>query len=158
MKDKITKFKLFFDFEKEIEYINKMNKEGWKLVYIKAGCLFTFVIAYPDEYVTILHADKKENLSSVAAFAAQCGYESIPHTMDGVGDVIYLTGKKDEVSADFLSDNESKLRVSQIFLNRYKTFVIAYSILAIVLLLETLFILWLFSPDYIDGVTIPIIV
>lgn len=30
-KDKITVFKGFFDLEKEINWINEMNKKGWKL-------------------------------------------------------------------------------------------------------------------------------
>lgn len=124
MKDKMTKFKGYFDFDKEIEYINKMNKEGWKLVYIKAGCLYTFVKTQPDEYITILHADKKESIASVAAFAAQYGYENIPHTMDGVGDVMYLTGRKSEVSDEFLSDNESKLTVNRIMLKKFRTFTV----------------------------------
>lgn len=59
-KDKITVFKGFFDLEKEINWINEMNKKGWKLVYIKCGSLYTFVKTEPDEYVTILHAEDKE--------------------------------------------------------------------------------------------------
>ncbi len=129
MKDKITKCRSYFDFDKEINYINKMNKEGWKLVYIKAGIFYTFVRTQPDEYTTILHADKKENLARVAAFAAQCGYENIPHTMDGVGDIMYLTGKKREVSDDFVTDNESKLTVSKIMLNKYRIFTLAFAVL-----------------------------
>ena len=131
MKDKITKFKCFFDFDKEIEYINRMNKEGWKLVYIKAGCLFTFVRTHPDEYITILHADKKENLASVAAFAAQCGYENVPHTMDGFGDVMYLTGRKSEVSDDFVTDNESKITVNKIMLKKFRVIVVLFAILTV---------------------------
>ena len=93
-KDTITKLKLFLDLDKEIEYINKMNRNGWKLVYIKGGCLYTFVKTEPDEYFTVLYCEKKENISQISTFAAQCGYENIPHTMDGLGDLLYLTGKK----------------------------------------------------------------
>lgn len=38
-KDKITKIKFFLVFEKEINYINDMNKKGYKLAYIKGGCI-----------------------------------------------------------------------------------------------------------------------
>ena len=42
-KDKITQCRFYFDLEKELKYINEMNKKGYKLVYIKSGCLYTFV-------------------------------------------------------------------------------------------------------------------
>lgn len=38
-KDKITQCRFYFDLEKELKYINEMNKQGYKLVYIKSGCL-----------------------------------------------------------------------------------------------------------------------
>lgn len=128
-KNTITKFKAFLNLEKEIEYINKMNKEGWKLVYIKGGVFFTFVKTEPDEYVTVLHADKKENISQVTAFAAQCGYESVPHTMDGFGDFLYLTGKKSEVSESFVSDRENLMTFYEIARKKFKMFFIIYLII-----------------------------
>ena len=33
-KDKITQCRFYFDLEKELKYINEMNKQGYKLVYI----------------------------------------------------------------------------------------------------------------------------
>ena len=108
-KNKITKLKLFLDLDKELEYINEMNKEGWKLVYIKGGILYTFVKTQPDEYFTVTYTVAKEEVSKITTFAAQCGYESIPHTMDGFGDMLYLTGKKNEVSQDFISDREAQI-------------------------------------------------
>lgn len=131
-KDKITEFKSFFDLEKEIAYINEMNKKGWKLVYIKAGCFYTFVKTQPDEYITILHAEDKENISSVTAFAAQCGYENIPHTMDGIGELLYLTGKKSEISGEFVSDRDSSKKYYEILHKNMKMFCIIYYIMFIV--------------------------
>ena len=58
-KPNINKFKLFFSLDKELAFINKMNKEGWKLVYIKGGCIYSFEKSEPDEYFTILHATAK---------------------------------------------------------------------------------------------------
>ena len=107
--NKITKLKLFLDLDKELEYINKMNKQGWKLVYIKGGILYTFVKTQPDEYFTVTYAVEKEEVSRITTFAAQCGYESIPHTMDGFGDMLYLTGKKNEVSQEFISDRDAQI-------------------------------------------------
>lgn len=103
-KNTITQFKFYFDLDNEVKYINEMNKKGWKLVYIKGGCFYTFVKTQPDEYFTTLYCTKKEDVSRITTFAAQCGYESIPHTMDGLGDILYLTGKKSEVSEEFSND------------------------------------------------------
>lgn len=107
--NKITKLKLFLDLDKELEYINEMNKQGWKLVYLKGGILYTFVKTQPDEYFTVTYAVEKEEVSRITTFAAQCGYESIPHTMDGFGDMLYLTGKKNEVSQEFISDRDAQI-------------------------------------------------
>ena len=49
-KEMMKKTKLFFSFEKQLNYINEMNKEGWKLVYIKGGCVYHFEKTEPDEY------------------------------------------------------------------------------------------------------------
>lgn len=108
-KNTITKFKLFLDLDKEIRYINEMNEKGWKLVYLKLGCFYTFVKTEPGEYVSLIYAESKENISRVTAFAAQCGYESIPHTNDGMGELMYRTGKKTQVSQDFVSDIPSRI-------------------------------------------------
>lgn len=105
----ITQFKCYFDLDNELKYINEMNKKGWKLVYIKGGCFYTFVKTQVDEYFTILYCTKKEEVSRITTFAAQCGYESIPHTMDGFGDMLYLTAKKGEVSEEFDNDTSAKI-------------------------------------------------
>lgn len=122
---KITKFKGYIDLEKEIQYINYMNHKGWKLVYIKFGVFYTFIKVKPDEYVTIMYATTKETVSSLSAMIAQFGYENIPHTFDGLGSFLYLTGKKSEVSESFISDNESKKKLFKKYLSLYSiTFII----------------------------------
>lgn len=133
MKDKntISQVKFYMNIEKEIKYINEMNKKGWKLVYIKGGCIYTFVKTEPDEYKTILYAEKKENISHMTAFVSQYGYENIPHTMDGLGDMMYLTGKKSEINEDFVDDTQSKLNFNKIMKKRLSTFCIIYHIEAI---------------------------
>ena len=148
-KDKITEFKSFFDLEKEIAYINEMNKKGWKLVYIKAGCFYTFVKTHPDEYITILHAEDKENISSVTAFAAQCGYENIPHTMDGVGELLYLTGKKSEISGEFVNDRDSSKKYYELLHKNMKMICVLYYIICIFFtpffMIETAFLISIFK-------------
>lgn len=131
--NKITQCKFYFNFEKELAYINEMNRKGWKLLYIKGGTFYTFEKTQPDEYITILHAEEKENVSKMAAFAAQCGYENIPHTMDGAGTFMYLTGKKSEVSPDFVNENESQIKVYQHKSKLLTKFIITYIILDVMM-------------------------
>lgn len=140
-KDKITVFKAFFDLDKEVNWINEMNKKGWKLVYIKCGALYTFIKTEPDEYVTILHAEEKEKISELTAFAAQCGYESIPHTNDGAGTILYFTGKKEEVFSEFVQETSEKIKSLKIFRKFFSTLSVLYGILSIItLLLALLFV------------------
>ncbi len=116
----ITKCKLFFSLDKELEFINKMNREGWKLVYIKCGCFYTFEKTEPDEYFTVLHATAKEKVLELSSFAAQCGYQPIPHTMDGFGDLLYLTGKKAEVSPEFVCEAPEKTDSAKRIYQRFR--------------------------------------
>ena len=134
--NKITRFKCFFDIDKELEYINMMNKQGWKLVYIKGGCFYTFVKTQPDEYFTAMYMDGKSNISHIAAFAAQCGYENVPHTMDGLGNLLYLTAPKGRVSEEFVCDRESKIKMNSKLSNFYLIFSIIFFILTAVFVAE----------------------
>ena len=54
-KNTITQFKMYYNLDKELEYINEMNRQGWKLVYIKCGCFYSFVKTQPDEYFTTIY-------------------------------------------------------------------------------------------------------
>lgn len=149
-KDTITKLKLFLDFDKEIEYINKMNRNGWKLVYIKGGCLYTFVKTEPDEYFTVLYCEKKENISQISTFAAQCGYENIPHTMDGLGDLLYLTGKKNEISEEFVSDISTLIEINTKIKKKFSLMTIILAVVNVLLILESAFFIadmFLFPED-----------
>ena len=137
-KDKITQCRFYFDLEKELKYINEMNKQGYKLVYIKSGCLYTFIKTQPDEYTTIFYAVEKEKVSQISAFVAQCGYESIPHTMDGFGNLLYLTGKKSEVDADFINDTDSKINFYTIMKKQFSHFCKLYWTMLILFFVATL--------------------
>lgn len=140
-KNTITIAKFFFDIDKEFDYINEMNKKGWKLLYNKWGIFMTFEKTEPDEYFTIMHTESKENMAKVTAFAAQCGYESIPHTMDGFGEVLYLTGKKSGVSNEFVSGADEKIKVYKRLNKKLFALTIAYIILDLLFVAETAFIM-----------------
>lgn len=96
---------------------------------------YTFEKCEPGEYVTLLHADQIENISKVTSFAIQCGYEIIPHTIDGFGNTLYLTGRKEDVSEDFVSDTYDKITFYQNFKKNFKNFFIAYIVLDVILFL-----------------------
>lgn len=151
-----TKFKLFFSLDKELEFINKMNREGWKLVYIKGGCFYTFEKTEPDEYFTILHATAKEKVLEISSFAAQCGYQPIPHTMDGFGDLLYLTGRKAEVSSEFVCEAPEKVDSAKRIYHRFRTLSIVFIILTVLLVLECALILWarMTAPEASVGLTV----
>lgn len=135
-KNTITQFKMYYDLDKELEYINEMNRQGWKLVYIKGGCFYSFVKTQPDEYFTTIYLDDKERISQVTTFAAQCGYESVPHTMDGLGALLYLTAPKGKVSEEFVCDRESKIKFNSKLSIFYLILSIAFLLLTAVFVIE----------------------
>lgn len=137
----MKKFKLFFSLDKELNYINEMNKAGWKLVYIKGGCVYHFEKTEPDEYFTILHAATKEKVMEISAFASQCGYQSIPHTMDGYGDFLYLTGKKAEVSPEFVCGGPEKTESAKRIYLRLRTLSIVFVVISLFLMYEAGFMI-----------------
>lgn len=140
-KETMKKNKLFFSLDKELNYINEMNKEGWKLVYIKGGCVYHFEKTEPDEYFTILHAAAKEKVMEISAFAAQCGYQSIPHTMDGYGDFLYLTGKKAEVSPEFICEAPEKAESAKRIYHRFRTLSIVFVVISLFLMYQAGFMI-----------------
>lgn len=105
---KLRKIKLFFDVEKEERFFNEMNQKGWKLEYSQFGSIFTFTESAPGEYFTAIYATDKSNVIEMTSAAILSGYESIPHTIDGKGNFLYLTGRKGKVDENFISDNESR--------------------------------------------------
>lgn len=154
-KNTITQFKGFFDLEKELEYINNMNKQGWKLVYIKCGCFYTYVKTQPDEYFTTIYMDDKEKISQMTTFAAQCGYESVPHTMDGIGNLLYLTAPKGKVSEEFVCDREQKIKINSKLSKFYLLNFVAMFIMAVLLITETVLFSLLMALEF-DVALIPI--
>ena len=134
----INRFKMFFSLDKELAFINKMNKEGWKLVYIKGRVIYSFEKCEPDEYFTVLHATAKEKVLELSSFAAQCGYQPIPHTMDGFGDLLYLTGKKAEVSPEFVCEAPEKIDSAKRIYQRFRILSIIFVAISVLLVLENI--------------------
>ena len=120
-KEMMKKTKLFFSLEKELNYINKMNKEGWKLVYIKGGCVYHFEKTEPDEYFTILHAATKEKVMEISAFAAQCG--------------------KAEVSPEFVCEVPEKTESAKRIYHRFRTLSIVFVVISLFLMYQAGFMI-----------------
>lgn len=154
-KNTITKFKMYYDLDKELEYFNEMNRQGWKLVYIKGGCFYSFVKTQPNEYFTTIYIDDKERISQVATFAAQCGYESVPHTMDGLGTLLYLTAPKGKVSEEFVCDREQKVKINSKLSKFYLLNFVAMLIMAVLLIALTVLFSLLMALEF-DAALIPI--
>ncbi len=135
---KITKIKSFIDLEKEERYINEMNKKGWKLEYVQLGCIFKFTQSEPDEYFTSIYATDKSEVLQMTSAAILSGYENIPHTLDGKGNFLYLTGRKGRVDGNFISDNENRrnhCKQLSIFYGSSALVCIVTAILALVVLI-----------------------
>ncbi len=117
--EKLTQTKRFFDLEKELSYIGEMNRLGWKLERVKLGKTYCFAKTEPREYTTVIYAEKESRLKETAALAERCGYEVIPHGADGLKNVLYLTGRKSEVSPVFQNNGDSLLRAQRIMFRRF---------------------------------------
>lgn len=134
--EKITHFKLFFDFENEHNYLNEMNRLGWKLERVRLGCLYGFSKTAPEKYATLLYAAKKDKADADAALARRCGFEEVPHTADGMKDMLYLTGKRDEVSPVFYLDEHAVFRANQIMFRRFFVMSIICLVLTLAIIAE----------------------
>ena len=107
---RLKQHKLFFDIEKENEYVSEMNRLGWKLERVNFGWTYEFSRTNREEYTTVIFAEKSSKVSETTAFAKRCGFELIPHRFDGLKDVLYLCGRCDEVSPVFHNDSKSLMR------------------------------------------------
>ena len=136
-KDTLKHRKQFFDYEKELAYINEMNRLGWKLERVKHGRVYEFVKTEPEEYTTLIYAEKRSKLKETEALARRCGYETIPHKADGLKRLLYLTGRRFEVSPVFYNDNDSVLRAQRMIHRRF----FVMSVFCVILLLALIAVL-----------------
>lgn len=135
-KDRLKHRKQFLDYEKELAYINEMNRLGWKLERVKLGYVYEFSKTEPEEYTTLIYAEKKEKLKETEALARRCGYETIPHRADGMKRMLYLTGRRFEVSPVFNIDNKAILRAQRLIFKRYFKMSVFCLIILLAMLVE----------------------
>ncbi len=129
---RLKQHKLFFDIEKENEYVSEMNRLGWKLERVNFGWTYEFSRTKREEYTTVIFAEKSSKVSETTAFAKRCGFELIPHRFDGLKDVLYLCGRCDEVSPVFHNDSKSLMRAYRLTHRRFSVLsVICVLILAV---------------------------
>lgn len=146
---KTTKTKIFFDPRKELAFLEQMNGEGWKLTEIRFGCRYTFEEAEKDEYTTRLYADRKDNVLNAQATAAGHGFESVPHSFDGLSGLLYLTGKKGEADEDFGSDDRAQARHLKAIGRRSRNIALLFALLDALLLLEAILFTVVFARFFI---------
>jgi len=104
----ITKIRFFANVEKELQFINKMNSLGYKLIFVQFGIFYKFKKVDYNDGFTIIYGTDKTKISDISAAALLGGYDIIQHTFDGMGNFLYLSGRKNKVDEDFVSDNEGK--------------------------------------------------
>lgn len=129
---RLKQHKLFFDIEKENEYVSEMNRLGWKLERVNFGWTYEFSRTNREEYTTVIFAEESSKVNKTKAFAKRCGFELIPHRFDGLKDVLYLCGRCDEVSPVFHNDSKSLMRAYRLTHRRFSVLsVICVLILAV---------------------------
>ncbi len=110
MKNKIvTKIRFFASLDKELQFINKMNRLGYRLVFVQLGMIYKFKKVDYNDGFTIIYATDKTQISDMSSAALLGGFDIVQHTFDGLGNFLYLTGRKGRADEDFISDNEGKL-------------------------------------------------
>ena len=121
MKNKfITKIRFFASLDKELDFINKMNVLGYKLVFVQFGIFYKFKKVDYNDGFTIIHAADKTKISDMSSAALLGGYDIVQHTCDGLGNFLYLTGRRSQVDEDFISDNEGKLEYYKTLRSYYR--------------------------------------
>ena len=105
----VTKIRLFACLDKELQFINKMNGLGYRLIFVQLGMIYKFKKVDYDDGFTIIYATDKTKISDMSAAALLGGFDIVQHTFDGLGNFLYLTGRKGRADEDFISDNEGKL-------------------------------------------------
>lgn len=108
MKNRKTVFKAFINREKEEAYLNKMNKQGWKLVSVRFA-FYTFEKTEPDQYTTVLHFADRLYQTTFIRTVTECGGE-IPYQSNAGNCILfYISLPSDTKNVEFLTDNRSKL-------------------------------------------------
>lgn len=135
MERMIVKSKLLASVEREQEFINEMNQKGYRLVSIWSSNRYRFQET-TEEHFTIVRAVPKERVAELSKAAEENGYTCIPHSLDGMGNFLYLDGVRGISNEAFLSD-EADIAVHKEKVHQY------YRWTSVTMLLMELFFLGL---------------
>lgn len=104
----ITKWRVFINFEKEEQWLNKMATEGLNLISFKFG-RYTFTEGPPGEYIYRIEllkgAPEDEQIRDYLAFMEDYGVECIDTSMNWA----YFRKKAADGPFEIYSDSESKI-------------------------------------------------
>lgn len=108
---KIAKYRFFLDFNKEINWINDMAKEGWYLEKVSFAGLFRYTFSqgepgkyiYQSEFIFGLSKDEREEYFGLLK---DCGI-TIVHQYGGW---IYMRRSATEGPIELYTDKESKIK------------------------------------------------
>ena len=108
-------FKLFtiFEYEKEQDYLRKMNKQGWRLVKVKGLGMYHFEKCEPQDVVYQLDYNEEglANKDEYLKMFEDCGWEYI---QDYAGYSYFRKAVSDDGVADeIFCDDESRLQMMQ---------------------------------------------
>ena len=132
MKNRRTAFKVFVDFEKELEYISSMNAAGWKLTAVRFGCLYSFERCSEGEYTTLFVGDDSQNESLQKRSLEEGGYQVIPYKYDLKPTHLYITRKSDIGEDEYYSTPEQKQFLLEGVLSQYDRAEKIYSLIVFV--------------------------
>ncbi len=105
---KKTVFKAFVSREKEEAYLNKMNKQGWKLSSLRFA-FYTFEKTKPNKYITVLHFAERQYQTTFVRTVTECGCDIAHQSNEGKNILFYINVPVGSENIDFLTDNQSKL-------------------------------------------------
>lgn len=112
-------FKVFFDIEKELEYVNSMNATGWKLTAVRFGCVYSFERCSHGEYITIFVGDDRQNESLQKKRLEESGYQVIPYKYDLKPAHLYITRKSELGEDAYYNAPEQKQFLLEAIVSQY---------------------------------------
>ncbi len=133
-------FKVFFDIEKELEYVNSMCASGWKLKEILFGNVYSFEKCSPGEYTVITVGDDSQNETLQRSRLSEGGYEIVPCRYDLPLTYLYLIRKSDREELPYYTEPTQKQFLLEAVVSQYariEKFYVALSFLLNILVIST---------------------
>lgn len=135
MKTTKKTFKVFFDFEKELEYVNSMCASGWKLKKIIFGNIYFFEKCLPGEYTVIAVGDDSQNETLQRARINEGGYEIVPSRYDLPLTYLYLIRKSDREELPYYTEPSQKQFLLEAVVSQYARIKKVYTLFAFLFML-----------------------